>query len=224
MKKNTKSMLISALILFCAGLILALGSALFVKIRGIDLYGVPYVSSLRENSELSLSSILAHSPESNFMKKLAKKEYARVSVDTFAGNVEITSTDGPTKIILEDANTTNLNIQVIGETLTIEEVNSVGFMGIFMDRDGFSFKGLRQLFGSGNSAAFDQKIKIELSKDIPIDQLDVNTKSGNVVLSNLETELVNVSVAIGNVNINSLTTSQGKLNVKGKFTNVELKT
>ena len=223
MKKNTKSMLISALILFCAGLILALGSALFVKIRGIDLYGTPSVSTLREDMEYTLNDILSHSPDSNYMKKLAKQEYARVSVSTYFAEVKIVSTDGPTKVVLEDANTTNLKIQVIGETLTIEEIDPVGIAGIFIDDDGFSFKGLRQLFGHGNSAATEQKIKLYLSNDISIDQLDVVSKAGNTQISALTSERVNIETTFGNILVDSLSTKHGKLNIKGSISNVELK-
>lgn len=223
MKKTTKSMLITALILFCAGLLLALGSALFVKIAGIDPFGVPHITKVIENKELSLNDILAASPDSNYMKKLSKKEYARVSLTSFAGDIEIYSTDGETKVELVNANTSNLNIEIIGETLTVEEVDGVGFMGIYIDRDGFSFKGLRQIFGSGNSASSSKIIKLYLSKNIAIDQVDISSMIGSVKVDGVTTELMNIDADFGNIDIRALSASAGKLNIKGNVNDVCLR-
>ncbi len=222
MKKTTKSMLITALILFCAGLLLALGSALFVKIRGIDPFGIPHITKVIANKELSLNEILADSPESNYMNKLSKKEYVRVSLTSYAGDIEIYSTDGETKIELVSTNTTNLNAEVIGETLTIEEVDGVSFMGVHIDRDGFSFKGLRQIFGSGNSANASKVIKLYLSKNIPVDQIDISSAIGDIKIDGINTELINIDANFGNINVKGLSAASGKLNIEGNVNNVYL--
>jgi len=222
MKKTTKSMLITALILFCAGLLLALGSALFVKIRGIDPFGVPVITKTVENKELSLNEILATSPDSNYMKKLSKKEYTRVLLTSFAGDVEVYSTDGETRVELENANTANLNIEIIGETLTIEEKNGVSFMGFHINRDGFSFKGLRQLFGNGNSANSSKVVKIYLSKNITVDQIDISSAVGNIIIDNIHTEIMNIDADYGDINVKALSATSGKLNIKGNVSNVAL--
>ena len=222
MKKTTKSMLITALILFCAGLLLALGSALFVKIRGIDPFGVPHITKVIENKELSLNDILSASPDSNYMKKLSKKEYSRVSFTSFAGDIEIYSTEGETKVELLDANTSNLNVEIIGETLTVEEIDGVSFMGIHINRDGFSFKGLRQIFGSGNSANSTKVIKLYLSKNIAVDQIDISSIIGDITVDSISTELTNIYADFGNISIDALSSVSGKLNIKGSVNNVKL--
>lgn len=221
MKKTTKSMLISALILVCFGLLLALGSALFVKIKGIDPFGVPEVTKLSENKTLTLSEILADSPESNYMKKLSKKEYLRVAVTTFAGDVEIRFVSGESYVELVDANTSNLRIEVIGETLTVEEIDSVGIMGIFLDKDGLSFKGLRQLFGHGNSASTNQKIRIYLSDAIAVDQINVSSTVGDLGIYDVKTEKLNVNKSFGNTTVDTMV--GGRLDLKGSFGNVTVK-
>ena len=58
MKKTTKSMLITSLILFAAGLILALSSALYVKISGIDPFLVEQKVKSINTSHLSASNSL----------------------------------------------------------------------------------------------------------------------------------------------------------------------
>ena len=215
-------MLITALILFCAGLLLALGSALFVKIQGIDPFGVPQIAKVIENKKLPLSDILASSPDSNYMKKLSKKEYLRVAVTSFSGNVEIYSTDGDTYVELVNANTANLKVEVVGETLAVEEKQAVGFMGIYIDKDGFSFKGLRQLFGSGNSANTGKTLKIYLSDQIQVDQIDIFSAIGDIVVDGVKTEKMNITADYGNVIVEDLTAVAGKLDIKGNVNDVTL--
>lgn len=222
MKKTTKSMLITALILFCAGLLLALGSALFVKIRGIDPFGVPDIINVIENKEFSLNDILANSPESNFMKKLSKKEYSRIQLISYSGNIEICSTDGETRVELIDANTSNLKVEIIGETLTVEEIDGVNIMGIHLNREGFSFKGLRQIFNAGNSANSSRIIRIYLSKNIAVDQIDVSSIDGDIKIDAVSAELLNIDADFGNIDIKELSASSGRVNINGNINNVTL--
>ena len=86
------------------------------------------------------------------MNNQSETEFSKVDLTSFAGNIVIRPSDGETRLVLEHTNVNNISYSIIGETLVVKEVDPVGFFGIYIDEDGFSFKGLRQVFGPGNSA------------------------------------------------------------------------
>ncbi len=221
MKKTTKSLLVSALILFCAGLLLSLCSALFVTIKGIDPYGVEQYAKVIENKTVSLSDILAVSPDSNYMKKLSKKEFLRVDLHSYTGNLIIRSAN-ETSLELINTNTANLSYEIKGETLVVKEIHPVGFMGIYIDENGFSFKGLRQIFGSGNSANSGKTVILNLASDFQVDQIDVSSNIGNVQFEGISCAAINVKSSYGDVLLKDLKNSESKINITGDVTSVNL--
>ncbi len=220
MKRTTKSILITALILLCAGLLLALSSSLFVKIKGINPYGVEKKYQSIEDKTISLTQLLADSPESNFVKKLSNKEFLRIDLTSFAGDVIIRSAQ-QTEIELKKADVNNISCKIVGETLVIKEVDPVGFMGIYIDKDGFSFKGLRHMFGLGNTTNAEKTVILNLAEGYKVDQIDINSKIGDVVLDGIDADVLNVSSFIGDVEFKNLKSSESKISVKGNITNVE---
>jgi hypothetical protein len=221
MKKTTKSMLITALVLFCCGILLALSSALYAKIAGVDIFGIPQKSSTIVSKTIPLPELLATSPDSNYVKKLSNTEFSRVNIGSFAGNVEI-RLGTETKLELIDANINNLQCQIIGETLTVQEVDPVCFMGIYIDQTGISFKGLRQVFSSGNDINSNKNVILYLDATRLPKQIDINSVYGDVVLDGINSEIVNLKSSFGNVRIQNFMNPNGKLNLSGNFTSFDL--
>lgn len=219
MKKTTKSLLVTALILFCAGLLLALSASLFVKIKGIDPFGVEQKTKVIEDKKISLTEILAASPDSNFMKKLSKREFLRVDLTSFAGEIEVIK-GSEISLEFKEANTSNLSYQIIGETLHIKEVDPVGFMGLYIDENGFSFKGLRQLFGPGNSANSGKRIILTLPEDYIIDKIDIKNTVGDIYLGFIQAKEINIDSYCGQVILEGLANDDSRINVKGNATGV----
>jgi len=221
MRKTTKSLLITSLILFCTGILLALGSALFVKIKGIDPYGVVEKQKVIEDKKITLSELIENSPESNFAKKLSPKEFLRIDLSSFTGDVIIRSGD-ETGIELKKANTANLTCSIIGETLTIAEQDEVGIMGVYINDEGFAFKGLRHIFGPGNSANLKKVVIVNIAKDFHVDQIDVNSKIGDITIDGVSATTLNVTAKNGNVELKNLPNVDGKITVKGDTTDVDM--
>lgn len=221
MRRSTKSLLITSLILFCAGLLLALGSALFVKIKGIDPYGVVEKEKVIEDKTISLPQLLENSPESNFIKKLSPKEFLRIDLTSYTGDVIVRAAD-ETSIELQKANTANLTCSIIGETLTIAEQDEVGILGVYINEEGFTFKGLRHIFGPGNSANLKKVVIVNVAKDFPIDQIDIDSKIGNVSVAGVTATTLNVTAKNGNVELRNLPNVDGKISVKGDTVDVNM--
>ncbi len=222
MKKTTKSLLITALILLCAGLLLALSSALFTKVMGIDPYGVEQKAKVIETKSISLDDILSVSQESNFVKKLSTKEFSKIDVLSFAGNVVICSDPGETRIQLDHANTNNLSWEIVGETLMIKEEDPVGFLGFYIDENGFSFQGLRHIFGPGNSANSGKTVTVYLSSKIKLDQVNVHSTIGDVTVDGVFSENLSISASTGNVCVKNLQSENGKISIEGNVVDVLL--
>ncbi len=222
MKKTTKSLLISALILFCAGLILALSSALFVKIKGIDAFGMTHPEGTVESVSVSIDEILVKSENSNYVKKLTDKKFIRIQVDSFAGNIVI-QRGNETKLELTKADLSNLTYEVIGETLMVKEINPVGFMGIFLDSEGLSFHGLRQMFGGGNSLNSKRTITITVADGTALENLEINSGYGNITLDGITSNNFDINASAGNIDILNLSHSDAKLELEGDMTDVNIR-
>lgn len=221
MRKSTKSLLITSLILFCAGLFLAVGSAIFVKVKGIDPYGVVEKQKVIENKTISLPQLLEASPESNFVKKLSPKEFHRIDLSSYTGDIVVRSAD-VTSIELQKTNTANLTCSIIGETLTIAEEDQVGILGVYINDEGFSFKGLRHIFGPGNSANLKKVVIVNIAKDFPIDQINIDSKIGDVLVDGITATTLNITAKNGNVELKNLPNVDGKISVKGDTADVEI--
>ncbi len=219
MKKTSKSLLITALILFCAGLLLALGSALFVKIKGIDAFGTTYHAPNIETKNQSINEVLASSPNANYVKKLSPKAFTRIFLSTFAGNLEICR-DTETYVELINADTNNLTVEIIGDTFTVKEINPTSFMGIFIDENGFSFKGLRHAFGKNNSLNANKRIILHIAEDLFPEQIHVVSQYGDISFWGISANEISVESKTGSVFFGDLKNQSTKLSVKGNLTDI----
>lgn len=222
MKKTTRSLLISALILFCAGLLLAIGATLYAKISKIEVYDIQKKARTIESVTISIDDILSHSPESNYVKQLSQTKFSRIDLSSFAGDVAFTTGEGEPSIILDEANTNNLSYSVVGDTLIISEVDPVGFMGFYIDKSGISFKGLRHIFHPGNATNSGKTITVKVPATYELTQIDIFSSIGDVTIEGISVATLNIDSGNGDIKIKNLSNPNGKITVNGNFTDVEM--
>ena len=222
MKKTTCSLLISALILFCTGLLVAIGTTLYAKIAKIEVYDIKEKARTIENISISIDEILSHSPESNYVKQVTQTKFNRIDLSSYVGDVILTTDEGEPTLVLDEANTNNLTYSVVGDTLVVSEVDPVGFMGFYMDKGGISFKGLRHTFHPGNAINSEKTITIKLPATFPLTQVDIFSAIGDVTVDGIAASSINVKANCGTVSVKNLTNPDGKISVEGNFTDVEM--
>lgn len=222
MKKTTKSMLITALILVCAGLLLSLGSFLFALISKVDIFGVENVPYISATKDYTLTEILESSPEADYTRKLTSLPFSKLDILSFVGKVEIVPTKDETHVTLTNANPDNVLVQVIGTTLTVAEQREVGIMGVFIGEKGFSFKGLRQIFGPGNSANPGKAMTVYLNEDDLAESVSIRSSVGDVVVRGIGGDSLSVRASFGKASLEDLTVKHvevmetfGTLTLKG---------
>lgn len=223
MKKNTRSLLITSLILFCAGLLLAICTSLYAKISKIEVLDVEKKARTIENVTITIDDILKNSPESNYVKQLSESKFNRIDLSSFVGDVVITTSNDVDELVLKEANTNNIEYSIVGDTLTVKEVDAVGFMGFYVDKGGVSFKGLRHMFSPGNAINAKKIIEIKVPASLLLAQVDVYSRFGDVLIDGISSERINVESGNGTVEIKNLSNGEGKISVIGNFTDVELK-
>lgn len=221
MKKTTKSMLVSALILFLFGVVLALSAALFVKIRGIDAFGIEHPANETENKSVSLSQMLEVSENSNFVKKLTDKEFIKISLQAFSGDIILQSGD-ETTLSFTDANLSNLSYEIIGETLTVSENTPVGAMGVYIDNDGYSFHGLRQIFGGGNTLNTKKTIVLTVDRKVVLENVQIQCGIGSIVVDGANSSNFDIRSQSGNITVKNLNNNGSKLNLVGNTSIVSI--
>lgn len=222
MKKTTRSLLISALILFCTGLLLAIGTTLYSKIAKVEVYDIKQKARTIESLSVTIDEILSHSPESNYVKQVSQTKFSRIDLSSFVGNVELSVAEDDPVLVLDEANTNNLSYSVVGDTLVVSEVDPVGFMGFYMDKGGISFKGLRHTFHPGNAVNGEKTITIKLPATYTLTQVDIFSSIGDVTIDGISVATLNVESDYGDVKIKNLSNADGKISIKGNFTDVEM--
>lgn len=222
MKRSTKSFLLTALILFCAGILLTLGSFLFVKIRGINPYGVEDSLKTPESKTVTLDEIMKQSPNANFAKGTAASEFSKIEATSFSGKLVILPTDGKTYLDLKETDTQNLSCEVIGETLIIRDTKTVGQFGFFINENGFTFHGLRQIFGPGNFMESKRVVTIYVDRSASVSEISATSMVGDVTVDGVSVGNLKVMTNFGNVKVKNCTVTEGKINVEGSVSNVEV--
>ena len=222
MKKTTRSLLITALILFCTGLLLSLSASLYAIITHQKIFDVEKKDKNIESITVGIDDILSHSPNSNFVKKLSDSHFTQIDVTSFAGNVKICTGAEKTELILKKANTSNLNYEIVGGTLKIEEVDPVGFCGIYIGKDGLTFKGLRHIFSPGNAINSRKTIILNLAKDTPLAELNISSYMGNVICEKISAEKIDIHSTIGDIRLKDLANESAKITISGSLTDIDL--
>ncbi len=222
MKKTTRSLLLTALILFCAGLLLSLVFSLIAKTSDIKVFDFNKKASTIETVSVSIDDVLAISPDSNYMKKLSKKAFSRIDISSYAGDVVLRKESEKSGLHFDKTNTNNISYSIIGDTLTIKETDPVGLLGLYISDDGFSFRGLRHIFSSGNRINASKTVTVFIPEDTVLDEIEIISSVGNVELDGVSAPEVNITSSFGKVLIKNTKDENGKFNIKGNFTDVSL--
>ncbi len=222
MKKNTRSLLTTALILFCAGFLLTIGSLIYATITKVEVYDVEKKDRVIETRSLTIDDVLKNSPDSNYIKQLSSTKYTRIDLTSFTGDVVFSVGGQQTEITLEEANTNNLKYYVEGDALIIKDVDPVGFMGFYIDGSGISFKGLRHIFRPGNAFNSDKTITVKIPEGLTLDLIDVRSSVGDITLDGVSASSINVDSGKGLVTLKNLSNPNAKISVKGNFSDIEM--
>lgn len=222
MKKTTKSLLISALILFCAGLLLALSASLYSLITHKKIFEIEKKDRKIETITVGIDEILSISPDSNFVKKLSNTPFTQIDITNFAGDIKIKTGAEETELSLKKANTNNLKYEIVGGTLKIEELDPVSFGGICIGKDGLSFKGIRHIFSKGNPINSQKTIELTLAKGTILNEINIDSYAGNILCEKVNAEKINIKSTIGNVICKNLENETGKIEIKGSISDIDL--
>ena len=190
MKKTTISMLITALILFCSGLLLTLGTLIYTTAASVDIY--PGQSMEPSNFR-------------DFTKSFADLGYTRenpvkrIEISTLVGDVQVIPTNGESKAEFKDADINNITCKMEGSTLVVRENNAVGFMGVQVSNQGFSFNGLRQIFHSAGNASPSHKLILHLNPLEFNGVLTIKNAVGTISVQNIACAEMSVSADYGKI-------------------------
>lgn len=222
MKKTTHSLLVTSLILFCAGLLLTIVTSMYAKVKKIEVFDVEKKERTIVNTTLSIDQILDKSPDANFVKHLSPTKYSRLDLTSYSGKIVICPGEEDTQVVLEEANAANLELAVIGDALTVREVDPVGYLGFYIDKGGVSFKGLRHIFNPGNAINSDKIVTLKIPQSVALSQIDVFSSIGDITLDGVNANFINVHSVKGTIDVKNLTNATSKITINGNFTDVEM--
>ncbi len=222
MKRTTRSLLITALILFCAGLLITLIFSLVAKVNGIKVFDFEKKATTIESIFVEYDDILEKSPESNYMKKLSKKVFSRIDITSFVGDVTLCKSDKKNGVSFKNTNTNNISYSIVGDTLIIKETDPVGIFGLYIDENGFSFRGLRHIFSSGNRVNSSKELTIYIPTKIDLDKIEIASSIGDVKLDGVSAPEVNITSSFGDVEVENAKDEHAKFRIIGSFTDVSL--
>ena len=196
MKKTTKSLLITSAFVFGIGVLLTLVSLIVIKVKAINPFEDPgHVRSI-ETRDILIQDVFSSSEEKSALVT-PEIPFNKLSVRTFTGNVVVETTEEESYISLSHADTANLSIQIVGETLEIKEIDAVSFFGIFIDESGFHFKGIRQFLAGGNSLNADKTIVVHIKQGTELQGLDLQTTIGGVKVKGIVSTSMNLENTSG---------------------------
>ncbi len=210
MKKTAISMLISALILFCAGLLLTLVTLIYTTASGTDIYSgqAGRTSNIRDFTKTFA--------ELGFT---AENPVKKIELSSLVGDVVILPTDGESRVEFYQSDLNNIVCKFENGTVTVKEDSSVGFMGIEISNDGMGFNGLRQLFRSSGNANSQRRTTLYLNPAEFKGVLNVKCEVGDVSAKEILCSELYVENTFGQVDVADCVLTS-TLNVKGNFSDV----
>ncbi len=207
MKKTTNSMLISALILFCTGLLLTLITAIYTTAAGVDIFS---------GTGSSNPNVRDYSKTFADMGYTQNDTIKKIDFSFLVGDVEVLSTQEESRVEFYQTDINNIVCKFENDTITIKETNSVGFMGFEINEKGVGFNGLRQLFRSVGNASMERKVVLYLNPQDFNGVLNVNCVVGNILCrdltcSELYTKSTAANVTVLNSRVNTALNVQGMI-------------
>lgn len=194
MKNKTKKMLISALILFCAGVLLTTGGYIAAAIGSVSVY---------ETTERPRADV--RSETYNVGQLTGGASFSEIDIRFQVGNVVITKVTGSaqTTVQVSKVDMATFDTKVVDGVLTLADNDDYpsAYYGFSFTSEGFSFNGLRQLLNFGSAADSDRTLYINLASDMAdLKSINVSCGAGDVILRNFSVkDNVKVSVSCGDV-------------------------
>lgn len=204
MKKTTKSMLTTALILVAAGLILTVGSFIFCIAGGVDIYGDAERKFDFRTFSLDMPALRAETGA-------AQKTISGISISAQVGDIEVRPTDGETHFEFYNVDRENLHCSYDTGVLTIAEENEVTYFGLSVNNEGFSFRGLRYLFSANNFSGA-RRIVLFWNQSEAMPPLYVKTVVGNLKINGIRCSAnLTAEVTTGGIVVNNCSSPSGTL-------------
>lgn len=222
MKHSTKSMLRTAVILFAAGLLLTTSCYIYAAANDIDIYGVSSNKAQYVSYKETIGEILLRSPDAakNAQLDPTYPDFNTMEIYSQVGEVELRSTDGETYIEYENVDVNNLKCEILGDTLSISEIDPVSFMGISIKNEGIAFDGLRQIFNSKSLMNKDRKVTVYLNKGTILESLSVSANVGGVVMDSVSAREATVNVAYGEASVSNCDFTGGTIKINGDICDI----
>ncbi len=222
MKHSTKSMLRTAVILFAAGLLLTTSCYIYAAANNIDIYGVSSSKAQYVSYKETIGEVLSRSPDASKNKEIDPlyPDFSSLEIYSQVGDIELKSTDGETHIEYENVDVNNLKCEILGDTLSISEIDPVSFMGISIKNDGIAFDGLRQIFNSKSSLNKDRKIIIYLNSDTVLESISANANVGGVLLDSVSAREATLNVAYGQATVSNCDFAGGTVKINGDVSDI----
>ena len=194
MNKKTKRFLVSALIIFAVGSLIALGSYIFAVASDLDIYG---------NSERTydFDSFTLTLDELKSQTNTGDQDIVQLQINTQAANVRVLRTDGVSQIEFHRMDRNNLILDFNAGILSVTEPNSVNYYGLTVENGSFSFHGLRHLF---HQAGFQtgHQIVVLLNPNDTLSALHLNSTAGNVLVDGVDIAAdLTIASTAGNIKV-----------------------
>ncbi len=194
MKHKTKKMLISALILFCAGLLLTTGGYIAAAIGSVGVY------ETKERPEPDIRS------ETYSVSQFTGGDtFHSLDIRFQVGNVVITKVSGAaqTTVQVSEVDMATFTHKVTDGVLVLADDDDYpsSYFGFSFTSDGFTFNGLRQILNFSSAANSDRTLYINLASDVDaLESINISCGAGDVILRNFSVkDNVRVAVSCGDV-------------------------
>ncbi|MBE6591777.1 MAG: hypothetical protein E7646_07025 [Ruminococcaceae bacterium] len=213
MKRTTISMLITSLILFCTGLLLTVGTLIYTTAAGVDIYPG------QSNDNANIRDFTKTFEDLGFDGTEAIK---KINVNSLVGSVEIASTDQDSRIVFKGTDLNNTECKFEQNTITVRDINPVGFAGFEISEKGFSFNGLRQLFKGSSGASNSRVITVYINPNDFKGIINVSSVYGHVKAEGISCSECYIECSAGNVSVTK-SIFNSILNIQGSTGNVYLR-
>lgn len=192
MKKTTISMLITALILFCTGLLVTLITLIYTTATGTDIFSGQNTATPNVRDYTQTFADMGYK-ENDLIKK--------IDFSMLVGKVEVAATTQESRVEFTQTDINNIVCSFENNTLTVKEINSVAFMGFEISENGMGFNGLRQLFRSVGNASSDRKAVLYINPKDFGGVINVKCVVGSITCQDLNCEDLSTESTIADVSV-----------------------
>lgn len=214
MKRTTKSILITALCIFCAGALLTVTCLVVSLATKTDLYGDATREYDYSPFQLSFSELFELAGASN-------GAFSELFLDMQACHVRVEKTDGASRIEFENTDRNNLVFTEDYGILTVSEKQAVNRYGLEVSGQSISFDGFRHLFRYQSIGAAPD-ICIYLGAADQPTSLRLNATLGAIELTDVALDGgITLSLSYGNVTLDRCTGADGALSVRVSCGSIE---